>query len=410
MKKKTFGLRIAGVAALAVAPMAKALEPSDVLVFSHGPLSLRPQFDVVEQYNDNIFYGDTGKVADLLTIISPGVRLLMGEDLPTANHIEVEYNLEQMLFLDNRPLDAMQHKISTDLHYDWSRISVTGTDRMDFLSTVLGGGFSLVSRQKVDRLLWYDLYRVDYKLGERTGVYVEGMHNSTDYEKNVSLFDTRTLTGTGGFEYRLSTDTRLFGEVYYGVTSLSTNVASAFSPPGTTFIGGFIGARGDFTEKLKGRIKAGYESSTFDGGSLAAGVNTDAGSAPVVEAQLSFLATEKTTFNLNYSRRQNVSVQFNRSSYVIDAVGFNVLQIIGSTGRLRADLSGQYSMLDFDPATAYPLGRSDSNWRADIGVSYFFQTWLVTRFQYGFETFSTDFSSVVDYDINRVTLSLAIGY
>ena len=47
------------VAAAASSSQILALEASDVLVFSKGPLSLRPQFGLTEQFDDNIFYEDT---------------------------------------------------------------------------------------------------------------------------------------------------------------------------------------------------------------------------------------------------------------------------------------------------------------------------------------------------------------
>ena len=173
-------------------------------------------------------------------------------------------------------------------------------------------------------------------------------------------------------------------------------------------MGAFVGARGNFTEKIKGTIKAGYEVSTFSGGD--SNGNRSAGSAPVVEASISYAPTERLTTSLTYSRRQNVSVQFTRSSYALDTVSATVQQILGATGRLRLDLSATYAMYSFDPAPAYPSGRSDINWKVQTGANYFFESWLSTRLEYSFERFTSDFVSVVDYDVNRVTLSVAIGY
>ena len=398
---------LAGAAAAASTAQVFAVEASDVLVFSKGPLSLRPQFGLVEQFDDNIFYDDTGRESDFITVVSPGLKLQLGQDLPTENHIILSYTYDRSFYVHNSSQNANQHHFITDTFFKKHRFSVEGTDRFELLSSVLGGGFS-VGKQRVDRTLWLDVYRFDYQVGERMGVYVEGQHVSTDYESGIALYDTRTLSGTGGFEYTLSEDIFLFGEGYYGQTKLEPNTAAA-EPPGTEFIGGFVGARGNFTQKLKGRLKAGYEVSSFHG-NIPAGQDDSAGSAPVVEASITYLPTERLTTTLTYSRRQQVSVQFIRSSYVLDSVSANVQQILGSTGRLRLDLTGTYAMFSFDPAPAYPAGRSDDNWKVQTGASYFFQTWLSTRLEYSFERFTSDFASVVDYDVNRVTLSLAIGY
>ena len=67
-------------------------------------------------------------------------------------------------------------------------------------------------------------------------------------------------------------------------------------------------------------------------------------------------------------------------------------------------------MYSFDPAAAYPAGRTDSNWKVQTGANYFFESWLYTGLEYSFERFTSDFATVVDYDVNKVTLSVAIGF
>jgi hypothetical protein len=392
----------------AAAGTARALEPSDLLVFSHGPLSLRPQFRVAETFDDNVFYTKTDRRSDLVTSVAPGLKFQVGDNVPDQNHFVVTYTLDKLIYLDNSGLSTLEHFVRSGAHYEGNRVTIEGQDVYEILSGVLGGAFN-VGKQKVDRDVWVDMYRFGYKVGERMGVYVDGQHVETDYLTDLPLFDARTFSGTGGFEYEYSERTFFFGEVYYGQTSLHANAPGAGKPPGTTFTGGFVGARGDFTEKIKGTVKAGYEMSSFTGGS-AGGVDTSAGSSPVVEASIAYAPTERFSANFSYSRRQQVSVQFVRSSYVLDTISVGLLELLGSTHRLRLDLSGTYAMYSFDPAAAYPAGRTDSNWKVQTGANYFFESWLYTRLEYSFERFTSDFATVVDYDVNKVTLSVAIGF
>ena len=401
-----------GAATVAAAGVAHALEASDVLVFSYGSLSLRPQFEVDEQYNDNIFYSrfSTRKIADFITVLAPGVRLLIGEDLPQANHFSMTGRLEQVLFAQNSDQNALQEKYSDNGYYEWSRLSVEGHDRVEWLSSVLGAGVSNVPI-KVDRMTWQDTYRLRYALGERTHIYGQLDHNFIDYKGQfLNLFDGRTLTGTGGFEYQFSGETHLFGEVYYGDTTLEPNAPGAPPVPGTTTVGGFVGARGKFTEKLTGLVKAGYGISEFTG-AAPAGLDTSAGSSPVVDITLTYQATERMSLSFDYKRRQLVSVQYSRAAYVEDVISLRGSEVIGAAGRIRADLGVNYLMAGYDKSpTQWPNGRNDTQWSVDAGVSYYFQTWLWTRLGYSFESYSSDFTGVVDYDVNRVTLSLAVGY
>ncbi len=409
-RKKTFNWRwlAASAAGFSGAGAAHALDASDVLVFSKGPVSLRPQFELVEQFTDNVYYNTGSKVADLITIISPGLRLVAGQDLPTENHFTLRYTLDDLIYLNESSQDAIQHRAGTETRFKWSRFAIEGNDRIEFLSSALGGGLTLAARTPVDRFIVGDIYRFDYRLGERTGVHVEAHHNSVDYQNGLRLFDTRRIEGIAGFDYYLTADTRLFGEGYYGETSLHDNSPTPVIPPGTSFVGGFVGARGKFTEKLNGTVKAGYEVSSFSGGAIAG--NNSAGEAPVVEADLTYNFSDRSRVNLGYNRRQFVSVQFVRSAYTADQVSLGVSQIIGSAGRLRLDGSILYQALEFDPSPGNFASRSDSNWQLNAGASWYFETWLSTNLRYTFERYSSDLPSVVDYNVNRITLSLAVGY
>jgi hypothetical protein len=409
MKKKTVGLNwwlAAGASCAAAASSTHAADAADYLVFSKGPVSLRPQLEVVEQFTDNVYFTGTDRISDFVTILSPGIRVVAGQDLPEENHFVLNYNLDQLLYAEESSQNATQHRFSTDLAYKWSRLSFEGTDRVEFLASALGSGLIQRGRDPVERLIVADLYRVDYTFGERMGVYGEIHHNSVDYEEGRGLFDSRTLRGTAGFEYIFSKDTRFFGEVYYGVTDLGENGNTIAELPGTSFVGGFIGARGNFTEKLRGKVKAGYEVSTFSGGSVS---GDTAGEAPVVEAGVSYQFTDRSNISLTYNRRQFVSVQFVNSSYIADQVTLGASQILGSVGRLRLNSAITYQNLSYEPSPAFAK-RNDSSYSFLAAASWYFQTWLSTRLQYSFENYTSDLPAVVDYHVNRITLSVAIGY
>jgi hypothetical protein len=401
-KRNAYWAAVCGVFACAAAK-STALEASDFLLFNAGRVSLRPQLNIDEQYNDNIFYRDTDTVEDFVTMISPGLKAQIGTDLPGENRVSAQYTLNQLFYLDRSDQNATQHRFAFDLRYGTARTTLTGRDRVDLLSSVLGGGFGITG-QKVDRFVMSDVYQLDYKLGGKTGIYGRAEHTLTDFEDDVRLFDRRRLEGTAGFEWRYSERTAFFGELFYGRNLLNDN-ASGFEPPDSTFFGSFLGVRGDFTERLTGRLKAGYESTSFSDGA-------EGGGGPAVDATLTFQATDRLALNLIYSRRQQVSMQFQRSSYVVDSVGLTATQILGSTGRFRLSAGATYEMLEYEPTPPFFIERSDSQFTGDIAATYFFETWLAARIAYQFETFSSSLprTSVVDYTVNRVTLSLAIGF
>ena len=88
-------------------PRVWALDPKDVLTFSVGPVSVRPQLGLSEVYNDNIFYLAEDPESDFISSISPGLKLQLGR--VEENYLWLNYTLEQLLYAENRDLDALRH-------------------------------------------------------------------------------------------------------------------------------------------------------------------------------------------------------------------------------------------------------------------------------------------------------------
>src|SRR5207253_9217103 len=124
-----------------------------------------------------------------------------------------------------------------------------------------------------------------------------------------------------GFEYHPFPKTYFFGESYFGDTQNDRNVPNLSEYPGVNFVGFFLGARGQFTERLHGTAKAGYEHRYYtDGGSL---------DSPVVEISLDEQLSDRTLLSAGYSRRQYESIQFFHSSYTTDSLFVGWQQQIG---------------------------------------------------------------------------------
>jgi hypothetical protein len=403
--KRGFTLMIAAVAS---ASAIRAVQPSDLLVYELGPVSVRPQLSGYSEFNDNVFYQEENTKSDVIFSLSPGVLFLVGDNLPEANHLSLDYRLEQLFHVDRSDLDATQHHLEFGGRYATERTSIEGTDRFDFLSSPLGGG-SIIAGRKVTRLLFDDLYRLDYRFGKRTGVYVEAEHSTVDYSGSLPLFDSRTLQGTFGFEWAYSTDTKFFGEAYYGVTTLDSNTTAA-DPPGKKFVGGFVGARGNFTEKLTGVVKLGYEVNEFENTTGTAGLDSSAGEEPVAAANLSYLLTERTKLTLGYTRRPRVSVEFTRTAYTVDQISIGAQTTLGSTERLRLNASANFALHEYEPSASQPGSRTDTLWGVTAGASWYFETWVSLALQYTFNQFQSSLPTTMEYNQNRVTLAFAIGY
>ncbi len=383
---------------LSVCGNSHAMEASDLLVYDIGPLTLRPLLELNETFNNNILFRDKDIVGDFVTTVTPGLKLQLGQ--LGGNLITISYLHDELLYAEADYLNAGQDRVLSGLRYQGGRFSVDGRDQVDFLSTILGGGYSSLSGVLVDRLVLSDRYTVGYQVTEKTKTYLAGNFSMTDWGKNgQSLFDSTTYGGTAGFSLKALSQTSFFGELYYGQTSLEANNARKETLE-AEFIGGFLGVRGEFTDKITGSAKIGYETRTF-------GIE-DTG-APVVEMDVSYYLTERSVATLSYQRSQEVSMELPPAVYTMDSANFNYSQKIGSAEKLRAQFNLSYMINSFEPNKPYPL-RNDQYFRAGVILSYSYKPWFTTSLGYDFNKFGSDYESLIDYDQNRISLGMKIGF
>ena len=380
---------------------AKAMDASDLLVYDIGPLTLRPLFDLSETYNDNVLFRGKDLVSDFVTTVTPGIKLQLGQG--GGNLISASYLHDEIIYAQKNQLSAGQDHFVTGVRYLGNRLSIDGRDQIDSLSTVLGGGYSTPARELVDRLTISDRYNVGYEITEKTKAYLAGNFSMTDWGKNgTTLFDSTSFGGTAGFMFKALSKTSFFGEVYYGETVLDANNPkdALKGRPQADFIGGFIGARGDFTDRLTGSAKAGYETRTF-------GIQ-DTG-APVVEMDISFHRNDRSVLTLSYQRSQEVSMDLTPNVYTADLATFSFSQSIGAADKLRAQLSLSYGMNSFDPSKTI---RNDVYYRAGTVLTYNYKPWLATYVSYEFNHFGSDLPELIDYvyDQNRLTVGMKVGF
>jgi hypothetical protein len=318
--------------------------------------------------------------------------------------------MDQALYARNNAQDHRDHLLSLNTRLQGNRLSLDGSDSVQFLSGILGGSLVQTNTQnaRVDRVTFLDHYRVEYDLSEKISTYVEGSYDATDYAEGTSLYDANSLRGTGGFAFKITPKIRLFGEGYYGQSAIdpnrpfSTNDVSSIKGPHLDVAGGFIGASGDFHPKLTGSVKVGYETRSFGGNSADA-------SSPVVEASLTGRINDKTTAVLRYSRHSSVSVQFASQSYATDVVTAGLDRVLSSDGKLVARLGGSFQNDGYENAGTFG-GRNDKSYRANFSLIYNMQLWLSTSVVYEFEKFVSNDSAIIDYVGNRVTVRVSVGY
>ena len=406
------------LAVLAATGSAMAFEPADLLAQRVGPVVIHPLFAVTERYDDNIFYSRLvttngirnlpgEKIDDFLTIFSPGLALSVGR--PEDNHIALGYTFDSLFYLENDAQNSDNHTFLVDTRWEGKRLTLSGRDQVQFLSSIFGGATGLATA--VERTVFSDSYRISYAATEKTGVYVGASHSANDFA-SPPYVDYTDVQGLAGFSFKALPKTSFFGEVYYGHSSSEPNTTGGLPGTDANFVGGFLGAEGSFTQRLTGTVKVGYEDRSYTQTTfIIAGrtnVITQAPSTPVVELSLAQRFSDRTSARLSYSRRTIPSVQSLGQSYTLDNASLRLRQAIGVTGRWVFQAGVSYLRYGFDAQE-----RQDSVYLAELELTYQFELWLRASLGYEFEMLSSRHDrsiTVVDYDVNRVTLRLAIGY
>ncbi len=391
-----------------------ALDAEDVLYYRFGPLSIKPQAGLSEIYNDNIFYLPNNTVSDFITMVSPGLKLDLGRPnppdmrysnlgfyVPDRNYFSLAYQYDQLFYADNPTIDTGQHSINISDRLIGQRLSLSGTDRLQFLSSPLGGVERIITARNISRNIYDDNYLLNYDVSEKTAAYLRATHSEQDFQSGIPLYSADTLTGTAGFGYRAFPKTSFFGEVYYGQSTTSPESPQLPTNPDVSFVGGYVGARGNFTQKLIGVVKVGYEERQFSDGSSAP-------SQPVVDMSLTEHFTEKQALTLSYSHQNNVSLQFTRETFTADIVGLQFSQALGSRGKWTLTASPTYAHYGYDFRGA-TVANYD-NIRGTLGLAYKIQLWLTASLAYDFERLTGSQNGTLDYTVNRVTFRMNVGF
>ena len=401
-----------------------AVEPQDILAPTIGPVVILPHASLSETYDDNVFFlsDDQGKIDDFVTSLSPGVSLQYGQNVLDANFIGFDYTLTQNWYAENSEISSDTHALTFAINYQKEgKYRFSGTDSIRFdnsflrgreRSTVFDGGKRLIKRQYFN-----DQYRFDYTFSPKTSLYSSIGYNSSDYAEEphyyytdvfggrtpYALYDVSSWQGALGFGWQAFPKVKLIGGGFYGQTSVERNLSQMPVRPDSDFGGFFIEADGDFGEKLTGRVRGGYQVRQFD--RLANGASSDSHGMPVFQAALEYQFTPKRKGTLSYTREGRVSVESPDWAYAADMISVDVTQEIGTQDNLFANGGISYELDDYETRD----GRQYQWVRANTGLTYHFNRWSKAQATYSFDLFDSNKGNI-DYSVNRVMLSVSVGY
>ena len=463
-----WGIGLAGI--FAASTHAGAFEAADILSIPWHSFVFKPQLTVQSTFTDNVFYGNdsitaasifrpviiSGNTAqfgpittnnivlrrqesDLITYVTPGLQVQYGA--PAGNRINLFYQFDQAVYLQHPAENTSQNHVALGTTFDSGAFSIRGSDQINFLSSLLGGGSgSGILGLVVNRRTWDDIYNFRLDVSDKTYLYAKAVRNDIDYDSGTPLLDYNTVAGTLGAAYSPAAKLALTVDAVYGQTAVSANTVLREKSPHSQVIGANLGVRGEFTPKIEGTIKVGLETRSFPG--LADPHTT---TSPAFDLAITYNATLKTMVQLTYSRRSDVSGNFGSQSLSDNSVGILVQEQLGPSGKwtlagrasgyirdfssvqlpvavLASDARGNilfdqtgravYSSVSADYA------RSETGVGIGIQVNYQPRPWLTTSLSYDLSQYTSRFRDArvdsthpfIDYVDNRATFRIGIGF
>jgi hypothetical protein len=324
------------------------------------------------------------------------------------------------------------HRFKFQQRVERSRLRFDGSQSLAYISSFLGAGANQGGRL-VDRWNGSMLGRVTYDSSAKTDIYSEMSYNFTEYKSSIPLYSINTWQIGLGSTYKPTERFFFFAEGHYSQTASSPSVNTLAPAPYSQVYGGFFGIRGNFTEKIQGSVRGGYEILEFP--SVA---TSDQFGIPAAEISLTYLPRYSTQITISYSRRTAVAPQLAQQAASYDALVLGARQVIGASAKWIASAEIRMSLGDFDSLVTpmalvydyipgsnlrYPAVRSADYQRSEntmnynFGLSYSPRPWLSAQLGYEYESFANRFTDagfedyfLPDYDAHRVTFTVQLGY
>lgn len=380
------------------------------LVYGLGPVSLRPQLEVGETYDSNIFYAEDNPVEDWVTSVRPGLSVVYGHR--AENFISIRYTLDASLYAERDDLNNIGHLLTHQTRLKLGRWTLQATDSFTSTRMLLGGGFAYIQR-RVGLTTLTDLWRADFELSPRVVVGGKFGFDWADYEEAdltaAHLYDYMTYTLGMRVGYMPSDKILVYPEFSFGQTFLDRNSPLVPEAPEVNTYSMSLGAEGEFTPKLTGMVSAGYEMREFSD-------DTEIPDGWVADTRVRWEMRPKTRLSVGYRHFIQVSREARAIPFTAHRPNLTVEQEFGTMGKWTAVLDAYYQFNDYEAqfVDAGPPRRLVSRQDDFIGVgarvNWRWQPWLTASAMYDFRSYSDNLISFPDYELHRISIRLAAGY
>lgn len=349
---------------------------------------LHPYVSLETTYTDNLFLSETGIKGDVINVISPGLKFILGEQVPGKDNdrLELDMGVAANVFSYNPRLNRQQPygRLSAQVGRGNNKFILDSSFRKDYAvnSSLTTGSSGLTNYTLNDtNVIWgYEKKRFGFDLGyNRTAYLYAGRYKASN------SYTDQTYMLTGFFQY--FPKTRLLVEYDYGRVDY-TKTASTTND--NRYHRLWVGVKGNITKKTSGLVKYGYEARDYKGKKDKDG------------------DTVKVELEHKYSRRTSLLFSVTRGLKEATTISDTFDEGLDSSLRLiyvfnrRLSMTSGFSYIN----DKYKSGRKDYTYSPLVYLQYNFQKWLKMRLGYKYQERD---SNQVDNSYKNHVYSLETG-
>ena len=330
-------------------------------------------------YDDNIYLATTKAKSDLILSVTPGFDLVFGKGSATTGNFY--YREEFQAYTDHDQQNTTLSNVGVNTRFD------SGKSKYNFGASYAQLAMNTSDLRGSDQIVRREVINVggdsEFGLSEKTSLGIAIKFDNTDYSpKGFTDLESWTLPIDVYYKYSEKLETSVgyrYRDNKLGGTALD-NQDHFFS----------LGARGEFTPKVKGQVRMGYTQRTFERGSDQ--------SAFGLEGSLTYADSEKTSYQFNFSN------DFGNAATGDSTKNFS----LGVSA--NANLTEQWAMnagLNYR-GSKYPT-RKDDFVTAQVGVTYNYNAFVNFNAGYNYTDNRSD-SRPAEFTDNMFYVGAGIRY
>lgn len=348
---------------------------------------------VAVRFDDNIFLTATNETSDTIASFTPGFELVFGKGSATKGN--VYYREEFQRYSDTSRQNTSLSSLGFNSNYD------NGKTKMGLAASFaqiaanepgLTAAAGTITRREVTGLK----ANTEFAFSEKTSFGAGIAYDKTDYSP-VTFTDSSAWSLPVDVYYEMTPKL----DMSVGYRYRDTTLSGSASDTKEHFLN--VGARGEFTPKLTGQIRVGYNKRSFDRGSDQTGFGAD--------GALSYAASQKTT--LQFTVSNDFSNSATGQSTKVFSRGISARSLINEQWSFGANLN--FRSIDYDARAANVSAgitkldaRSEDYFEGGLNVSYAYSTYLNFGATYSYK--NNDSTAAGDFKNSVFTFGANVRY